>query len=162
MVEFFEDDQEAFLVTRLCKGGDLQMYMEARDFTDLTESRLKQIAKGIASGLSYLHLNHIIHRDIKPENVLLMANWDLKIGDWGIAVQEIDVSKLDIDTIEKTAKAGSGEGTPIYMAPEIAKINRYIYDMKLFNAKAARIGQEVKEILIELHNCLKNSIPGSE
>ena len=88
MVEFFENDQEAFLVTRRCLGGDLQLYMEAREFEDLSESSLKQIARGIASGLKFLHDNCIIHRDIKPENVLLSNSSDdsnAVIADFGLA-----------------------------------------------------------------------------
>ena len=135
------------------------MKKKGKKFSD---SFMRQLIVQLFQGLAFAHAKTILHRDMKPENILIMANWDLKLGDWGTAVQEIDVSKLDIETIEKTAKAGSGEGTPIYTAPEIIKINRYIYDMKLFNAKAARIGQEVQEVLTELYDTRKNRIPESE
>ena len=64
------------------------MYMEAREFRDLTESRLKQIARGIASGLKCLHDKRILHRDIKLENVLLSNSSDQGnplIADFGFA-----------------------------------------------------------------------------
>ena len=111
MIEFFENDQEAFLVTRLCKGGDLQMYMEARDFKDLPESRLKHIAKGIASGLKFLHENSTIHRDIKPENILLSngsESSDSVIADFGCS------------TMLREGQVATGLfGTRGYIAPEI-------------------------------------------
>ena len=71
-----------------------------------------------------------------------MSNGDLKIGDWGIAVEGIDASKLDFEAIEKSAaQAGtSGAGTPYYMAPENCKIGEYICKMKLENAKAEKLG----------------------
>ena len=106
----------------------------------------------LLEGLAYAHARAILHRDIKAANILIMANGDLKIADWGLGVQNIDVSKLDINEIIKTAKAGSGEGTSIFMAPEIAKINRYIYDMNLKNAIAARKGEKVQEIITELYD----------
>ena len=89
MVEFFENDQEAFLVTRRCHGGDLQMHMQARDFRDLSERRLKQIAREVATGLKFLHDKCIIHRDIKPENILLSNSGNHSncvIADFGLAV----------------------------------------------------------------------------
>ena len=88
MVEFFENDQEAFLVTSRCLGGDLQMYMEAREFRNLAEGRIKQIARGIAAGIKVLHDKRIIHRDIKAENILLSNTYDQSypiIADFGLA-----------------------------------------------------------------------------
>ena len=49
MIEYFENDHEAFLVTRLCQGGDLLTYMEGRGFKELDEARVRQIARGIAA-----------------------------------------------------------------------------------------------------------------
>lgn len=36
-------------------------------------------------GLKYVHSAHVLHRDLKPSNLLLNANCDLKIGDFGLA-----------------------------------------------------------------------------
>lgn len=39
----------------------------------------------LLSGVNYLHEKGIVHRDIKPENLLLDANDNLKISDFGMA-----------------------------------------------------------------------------
>lgn len=36
-------------------------------------------------GLKYVHSANVLHRDLKPSNLLLNANCDLKIGDFGLA-----------------------------------------------------------------------------
>lgn len=36
-------------------------------------------------GLKYIHSAHVLHRDLKPSNLLLNANCDLKICDFGLA-----------------------------------------------------------------------------
>lgn len=47
-----------------------------------------QIALGVAQGLAYLHhdlLPPIVHRDIKPSNILLDADYQPKVADFGVA-----------------------------------------------------------------------------
>lgn len=39
----------------------------------------------ILRGLKYVHSANVLHRDLKPSNLLLNANCDLKIGDFGLA-----------------------------------------------------------------------------
>jgi len=62
--------------------------------TDNSQSKLLDwstrlnIITGIARGLLYLHQDstlRIIHRDLKPSNILLDANLDPKISDFGLA-----------------------------------------------------------------------------
>jgi serine/threonine protein kinase len=47
--------------------------------------KVKSYALQIARGISYLHKNNVVHGDLKPQNILLMADDEIKICDFGLA-----------------------------------------------------------------------------
>jgi serine/threonine protein kinase len=66
------------------------------------------VAQQICSGLREAHAQGIVHRDLKPENVMIDAQGNVKIMDFGIARSMEAATRL----------TGSMVGTPAYMAPE--------------------------------------------
>ena len=80
-----------------------------------------------ARALSYAHSCHVLHRDVKPANLLLDAQGDVHIGDFGLAfVLE--------DAAGRSDSAGRRIGTLRYMAPErLSKgVNSYAGDQYSF------------------------------
>jgi serine/threonine-protein kinase len=67
------------------------------------------VALGIARGLEAIHAVGTVHRDLKPANVLLGRGGDVKIADFGIALE------ASADGLTRT---GVTVGTPPYIAPE--------------------------------------------
>ena len=64
LYEFFEDQQYIYLITELCRGGELfKRILEYEGFTERTAARL---FKQILTSLNYCHSQGIAHRDIKP------------------------------------------------------------------------------------------------
>lgn len=97
-------------------------YVEGRSLaelirrTPLPAARAARYAKIIAEAIHYAHERGILHRDLKPHNVLIDAQDEPRITDFGLA-RQIDVeSDLTI--------SGAVLGTPSYMPPEQAAGNR--------------------------------------
>jgi len=63
----------------------------------------------LARGLEAIHARGTVHRDLKPANVLLGRNGDVKIADFGIALDA---------TGDGLTRPGTTIGTPPYVAPE--------------------------------------------
>jgi serine/threonine protein kinase len=76
-----------------------------------------EIAAAIADGLAAAHAKGIVHRDLKPENVFLTSDGHVKILDFGLALQRLDVAGSDGPTVARTAQ-GVVLGTFGYMSPE--------------------------------------------
>lgn len=71
----------------------------------------------LIEGLIYLKSMNILHRDLKLANIFLNRKGDIKIGDFGLACIQTNISK----------KRKSVCGTPNYIAPEIISAEGYSY-----------------------------------
>jgi len=67
------------------------------------------IGLGIARGLEDLHALGTVHRDLKPENILLSRRGEVKISDFGLALEARG---------ESLTQPGVMIGSPSYMPPE--------------------------------------------
>ncbi len=105
----FGEDADAgitYIAMRYVDGGTLKEKM-AEEMLPLTE--VNRIFHQIGGALDYAHRKGIIHRDIKPSNVLLSAQGDAFLADFGLA-RVLDVSQQ--------MTGSSVIGTPTYMSPE--------------------------------------------
>ena len=75
----------------------------------ISEPEVRHYMWQILCGVNYLHENHIIHRDLKLGNLFLNLEYDVKMGDFGLATT--------LDQVGDRKKTICG--TPNYIAPEI-------------------------------------------
>lgn len=80
-----------------------------------------RIAREVGAALEYAHAHGVLHRDVKPENVLLTAQGDAVLADFGIA--RARTASTDGTGLTET---GLAVGTPQYMSPEQAAGERTI------------------------------------
>lgn len=64
---------------------DTDLYQIIRSSQSLTDEHCQYFVYQILRGLKYIHSADVLHRDLKPGNLLLNANCDLKICDFGLA-----------------------------------------------------------------------------
>ncbi|XP_074285521.1 mitogen-activated protein kinase 3-like [Silene latifolia] len=86
-----EDFSDVYFATELM---DTDMHQIIRSEQVLSEDHNQYFLYQILRGLKYIHSANVIHRDLKPSNLLLNANTDLKICDFGLArpVSEDDMT----------------------------------------------------------------------
>jgi len=111
MFEFLEDEKRIYIVTEICKGGEL--FDEILNRSKFDERDAAIVMKQLLSAVNYCHKNNIVHRDLKPENILLEQDRDLekiKVVDFGTSL----VYDMDRNLDEKL-------GTAYYIAPEVIK-----------------------------------------
>ena len=85
--ETFEENKNYFLVTELCKGGELFEQIEKQG--SYSEYDAAGIVLQILKATSYCHTMGIVHRDLKPENILFDSENDnsLKLIDFGTSIE---------------------------------------------------------------------------
>ncbi|XP_071236497.1 mitogen-activated protein kinase kinase kinase kinase 3-like isoform X5 [Salvelinus alpinus] len=95
-----------------CGGGSLQDIYHVTG--PLSESQIAYMSRETLQGLYYLHNKGKMHRDIKGANILLTDNGYVKLADFGVSAQ----------ITATLAKRKSFIGTPYWMAPEVAAVER--------------------------------------
>jgi len=122
--EVDEDAGRVFIAMELVEGPTLrEMIVRGR----LGVGETVRIARGIARGLARAHAKSIVHRDLKPENVVIDADGEAKILDFGLAkLREADASQAKsalerAETASVVTEEGRTLGTPQYMSPEQAR-----------------------------------------
>ncbi|GLC87452.1 Stk1 family PASTA domain-containing Ser/Thr kinase [Lysinibacillus piscis] len=105
-----DDGDLHYIVMEYVKGKTLKQYIQ--EFAPISPARSVHIMKQLTSAIAIAHENHIIHRDIKPQNILMDAEGNVKIADFGIAM-----------TLSATSftQTNSVLGTVHYLSPEQAR-----------------------------------------
>ncbi|XP_053567889.1 mitogen-activated protein kinase kinase kinase kinase 3 isoform X1 [Bombina bombina] len=101
-----------WICMEFCGGGSLQDIYHVTG--PLSEQQIAYVSRETLQGLYYLHSKGKMHRDIKGANILLTDNGHVKLADFGVAAQ----------ITATIAKRKSFIGTPYWMAPEVAAVER--------------------------------------
>jgi serine/threonine-protein kinase len=98
-----------FFAMELAEGGSLAKRIHGEAQPAWSAARLVET---LARAVAYAHEQGLIHRDLKPANVVLTADGEPKITDFGLA------KHLEVEM--GLTPSGAVMGTPQYMAPEQA------------------------------------------
>ena len=130
MVEYFEEENEFYLVFEKAEGGPLLDQIQRR--VRFTEGEAAAVIKDLATALAYLHGRGIAHRDLKPENILCANDPDDDVNGSFLPVKlcDFDLCSAVYQTIT-TPKLQSPVGSVEYMAPEV--VEAFTFDMDIFD-----------------------------
>ncbi|KAK7105083.1 mitogen-activated protein kinase kinase kinase kinase 5-like isoform X3 [Littorina saxatilis] len=104
--------EKLWIAMEHCGGGSMQDIYHVTG--PLTEPQIAFVCRETLKGLHYLHRRGKMHRDIKGANILLTEEGDIKLADFGVSAQ----------ITATMCKRKSFIGTPYWMAPEVAAVER--------------------------------------
>ncbi|XP_005184555.1 serine/threonine-protein kinase nekl-2 [Musca domestica] len=110
------------IIMEYAPNGTLQDLIHNARPKGLTHNEIMRYFCDALMGLEYLHVRHVIHRDLKPANLLVDANHNLKIADFGISL--VHASKVHNP---------AALGTPYYTPPEVLRGERFDYKSDIWS-----------------------------
>ncbi|EAR97475.1 Serine/Threonine kinase domain protein (macronuclear) [Tetrahymena thermophila SB210] len=114
LVDFKKTTNNWYLIFEYCELGDLEQYMKEKFNGKFPLSIALTFIQQLKSAFQEIRRLKFVHRDLKLANILLTKDLTVKLGDFGFAKHFDDNSLLQ-----------SYCGTPITMAPEILKREKY-------------------------------------
>jgi serine/threonine protein kinase len=125
---FFLLLQQRMMLTAHIELMECDLAAIIRSGQPLTDAHFQSFIYQILCGLKYIHSANVLHRDLKPGNLLVNADCELKICDFGLA------RGFSIDPEENAGYMTEYVATRWYRAPEImlsfqsyTKASKYIY-----------------------------------
>ncbi|XP_055963676.1 serine/threonine-protein kinase SIK3 isoform X2 [Sorex fumeus] len=112
LYQVMETERMIYLVTEYASGGEIFDHLVAHGRMAEKEARRK--FKQIVTAVYFCHCRNIVHRDLKAENLLLDANLNIKIADFGFS---------NLFTPGQLLKTWCG--SPPYAAPELFEGKEY-------------------------------------
>ncbi|XP_025321197.1 serine/threonine-protein kinase SIK3 isoform X8 [Canis lupus baileyi] len=112
LYQVMETERMIYLVTEYASGGEIFDHLVAHGRMAEKEARRK--FKQIVAAVYFCHCRNIVHRDLKAENLLLDANLNIKIADFGFS---------NLFTPGQPLKTWCG--SPPYAAPELFEGKEY-------------------------------------
>lgn len=109
LIDFQEHKDGLYLIMEYIDGKQLNDYIK-QDTGPIIEEKLIPLFSKVLSAIDYAHGKGLVHRDIKPANILITAEGDVKLIDFGIAKND--------DEDHGLTKTGVQVGTVSYMSPE--------------------------------------------
>lgn len=101
-------------MTEVCPKGDLGKFIRTQ-IKLLSEDVIMKIFVQVCLGLNYMHEERILHRDIKAMNIFLKKDFEIRIGDFGVAKMLKPQASFAKTII----------GTPYYLSPELCEEKPY-------------------------------------
>lgn len=129
------DDERAYIVMEYAKEGSLDRFCTPE--TVLEPEHIARLLEQCCDALSYAHANGVVHRDLKPANILLDADGEVKVADFGVAF-----TNLQFDATRQMVV-----GSPAYMAPE------------QLEGKPASMQSDIYSMGIVLYKMLAGALP---
>ncbi|XP_011297559.1 serine/threonine-protein kinase SIK3 isoform X3 [Fopius arisanus] len=112
LYQVMETEKMIYLVTEYAPGGEIFDHLVRNG--RMSESEARRIFKQIVQAVHYLHQNRVVHRDLKAENLLLDADNNIKLADFGFSNEYTPGVPLS-----------TWCGSPPYAAPEIFEGKHY-------------------------------------
>ncbi|XP_069328180.1 MAP/microtubule affinity-regulating kinase 4-like [Eulemur rufifrons] len=112
LYEVINSGTNIYLIMEYARHGDVYDYLleVGRMYEDEAREKFRQVV----SAVEYCHRMSVAHRDLKPENLLLSANREIKLADFGLSAQFTPGTPLTTYC-----------GTPYYVTPEIVEGKPY-------------------------------------
>jgi WD40 repeat protein/predicted Ser/Thr protein kinase len=152
-----------FFSMELVEGKSLDRFVSEEELA--IEERLK-LMQTVCGAVSYAHQHGVIHRDLKPANILVTAEGQPKVMDFGLA--KVSESP-DRGMLETLTLAGEVLGTVPYMAPEQTlgrpeeidiRTDVYALGVILYQVVTGRLPQEPRgEHVLELMRRIREEAP---
>ncbi|KAN0011793.1 hypothetical protein ACTFIU_007362 [Dictyostelium citrinum] len=114
---------ELWVAMEFMSGGCLTEVLDQYRDIQLNESQIAFVCQEVLRGLEYIHKFNRIHRDIKSDNILIGANGEIKLADFGYAAQLTQIRQ----------ERNSVVGTPYWMAPELIRGNNYDFKVDVWS-----------------------------
>ncbi|MBN1104118.1 MAG: protein kinase [Deltaproteobacteria bacterium] len=105
-----KEGQTFFIAMEYVDGKSVRQIIHEEKI--LPEEKATDIILQASLGLERAHRLNILHRDIKPDNLIVNRRGEVKVADFGLA--------LDLSEVKKGGGPDKIEGSPHYMSPEQA------------------------------------------